>query len=560
MKRARMLLRVSSNQQLEADGDLSIQRQLVTEYILKQSGWTLDEKEYFEGSNSGYRNTVEARDVLQEALQDAKKKEYDILVAYKDDRIGRRMWEIGAYIMKLKSYNVDIYTVKDGCISPGSDDVMGQMMLALRYGNAQKSSSDTGMRVKDTAQKMVQKGKFMGGKAPYGYTLELSGEISKHGRALHHLVVDLRQAEIIRYIYELSLNKQYGSFKIAKILNNHEKYKEMAPADTWKSGTINSILTNPIYAGYAAYKRRERVNGKYCRLDRAEWIIASHQDQELVIIDEETWNKVQEGRKQRSNKYGRYPEKKDATVMKQNRGTLALLDVMYCGYCGGKMTNGTRYNYWTIKKTGERRMKKISAYKCQNACQGIPHNNKQRYKAEEMEPVVFGLVGNIIEYLQRNEDIFMQMKEQQNRERKIKQRELEKKIHALQVIQKKINVMEGNIPDAMTEESPLSLDELMQIIKTYKEQKEKQKKNIEQMEAALQKEENSLYRWKEIKEKIPTWSSLFFHADTATKRVLVNTLIERIEIKNGEIHIRFKIHLEHFLLETGIPDDFGVPE
>ena len=29
MKRVRMLLRVSSNQQLEADGDLSVQRQLV---------------------------------------------------------------------------------------------------------------------------------------------------------------------------------------------------------------------------------------------------------------------------------------------------------------------------------------------------------------------------------------------------------------------------------------------------------------------------------------------------------------------------------------------------
>lgn len=53
---------------------------------------------------------------------------------------------------------------------------MGQMMLALRYGNAQKSSSDTGMRVKDTAQKLVKKGKFMGGKAPYGYKLELSGK------------------------------------------------------------------------------------------------------------------------------------------------------------------------------------------------------------------------------------------------------------------------------------------------------------------------------------------------------------------------------------------------
>ena len=166
MKRVRMLLRVSSNQQLEADGDLSVQRQLVKDYIFSQSDWQLDEKEYFEGSNSGYKNAVADRNILQEALQDAKAKEYDILVVYKDDRIGRRMWEIGAYVMSLKSFGVDIYTVKDGCISPESDDIMGQMMLALRYGNAQKSSSDTGMRVKDTAQKLVQKGKFMGGKAP----------------------------------------------------------------------------------------------------------------------------------------------------------------------------------------------------------------------------------------------------------------------------------------------------------------------------------------------------------------------------------------------------------
>ena len=47
----------------------------------------------------------------------------------------------------------------------GEYDIMGQMMLALRYGNAQKSSVDTGMRVEDTAQKLVQQGKFMGGKA-----------------------------------------------------------------------------------------------------------------------------------------------------------------------------------------------------------------------------------------------------------------------------------------------------------------------------------------------------------------------------------------------------------
>ena len=139
MKKVRMLLRVSSNQQLEADGDLSVQRELVKDYVKENNDWVLDSKEYFEGSNSGYKNSVADRNVLQEALQDAQAKEYDILVAYKDDRIGRRMWEIGAYVMTLKNSGVDIYTVKDGCISPETNDMMGQMMLALEIWKCSKT-------------------------------------------------------------------------------------------------------------------------------------------------------------------------------------------------------------------------------------------------------------------------------------------------------------------------------------------------------------------------------------------------------------------------------------
>ena len=132
-KRVRILLRVSSHQQLDADGDLSIQRQIILDEVKKHPDWMLDTKEYFEGSNSGYKNSVADRDVLQDAYKDAQNHEYDILVVYKDDRLGRRMWEIGGYIMSLKGLGVDIYTVKDGCISPETDDIMGQMMLALRY-------------------------------------------------------------------------------------------------------------------------------------------------------------------------------------------------------------------------------------------------------------------------------------------------------------------------------------------------------------------------------------------------------------------------------------------
>ena len=560
MKRVRMLLRVSSNQQLEADGDLSVQRQLVKDYISNQSDWQLDEKEYFEGSNSGYKNAVADRDVLQEALQDAKAKEYDILVVYKDDRIGRRMWEIGAYVMSLKSFGVDIYTVKDGCISPESDDIMGQMMLALRYGNAQKSSSDTGMRVKDTAQKLVQKGKFMGGKAPYGYKLELSGEVSKHGRALHHLVVVPEQAEVVKYIYELSLHKEFGATKIARLLNEHEIYKNRAPRDIWKSGTITSILTNPIYAGYTAYKRRERIDGKYHKLESKDWIFAEKPDTEISIIDENMWNRVQDTRKQRADKYIKTLGNQNVTVIRRNSGMLALIDVLHCGYCGRKMTNGSKYNYWTIKDTGERRTSKIAIYKCQNAWIGVPHDKTMQYRADQIEPVVFEAIAEYIGKLQENEDVFTQIEENQNHQKMVKQSELDKEQSELENIQSKIAVMESNIPNAMTGEYPLSLEELAGIIRKHRELEKKQKKLVEAKKAELDAMKVSMDDWENIRTKIPTWQDVFWNADTSTKRVLVNKLIERIDITKTNINIRFKINLNDFFTLPRITDYHDVPE
>ena len=560
MKRVRMLLRVSSNQQLEADGDLSVQRQLVKDYISNQSDWQLDEKEYFEGSNSGYKNAVADRDVLQEALQDAKAKEYDILVVYKDDRIGRRMWEIGAYVMSLKSFGVDIYTVKDGCISPESDDIMGQMMLALRYGNAQKSSSDTGMRVKDTAQKLVQKGKFMGGKAPYGYKLELSGEVSKHGRALHHLVVVPEQAEVVKYIYELSLHKEYGATKITKILSEHEVYKNRAPRDIWKSGTITSILTNPIYAGYTAYKRRERIDGKYHKLDSKDWVFAEKPDLEIAIIDEDMWNRAQDTRKQRADKYIKSLENQNVTIIRRNSGMLALIDVLHCGYCGRKMTNGSKYNYWTIKDTGERRTSKIAIYKCPNAWNGIPHDKTKQYRADQIEPMVFEALAEYIGKIQENEDVFTQIEENQNQQKVVKQSELDKDQSELENIQNKIAVMESNIPNAMTGDYPLSLEELAGIIRKHKELEKKHKRIVEEKKAELDAMKVSMDDWENIRTKIPTWQDVFWNADTTTKRVLVNKLIERIDITKDNINIRFKINMNDFFTLPRITDYHDVSE
>ncbi len=551
MKKVRILLRVSSNQQLDADGDLNVQRDIDKEYIAKHDDWILDEKEYFEGGISGYKNSVKDRDVLQEALKDAMNKEYDILVVYKDDRIGRRMWEIGAYVMQLKSYGVDVYTTKDDCISPENDDIMGQMMLALRYGNAQKSSSDTGQRVKDTASKLVKQGKFMGGKAPYGYQLILSGEISKHGRALHKLAIIPEQADVVKHIYDLSFNKEFGSSKIAKILNEDKKYKELAPNDFWKSGTITSILTNPIYCGITAYKRREKTDGKYHKIGSDDWIYANEVNEEIVIIEIDLWNKVQKKRTSRTVRYKDTLESKGVKVITRSDGMLPLVDVAYCGYCGGKLTNGSRYSYWTIKDTGEKRASKTPIYKCQNAWSGIPHDKTRQFSGDKFENIVFKYIADYISSLQNDSSILQQILDNNKKEKKIVKDRIDKINIEIKKNIKDIETMKLHIPEAITGEYPLSIEMLADTIKKFEKKLKEKEKELKELSIQYDNMEINSKDWDSLCKMIPTWKDVFYNADKRTKRILINKIVDKVYFTNEEIKIQFKINLEFANITSG---------
>ena len=146
-KTARILLRANSTYQSEMDESLSIQRELIIEEVKKHQNWILDSKEYIVGNNVGDKDSVTDINVLQAALRDAENREYDILVSDKDDRLGRRMLEIPMNIMSLKQLGVDVYTVKDGLLTPDLGDITGMLMLSMRYAMAEKSSSDTEMHI-----------------------------------------------------------------------------------------------------------------------------------------------------------------------------------------------------------------------------------------------------------------------------------------------------------------------------------------------------------------------------------------------------------------------------
>ena len=90
------------------------------------------------------------------------------------------------------------------------------------------------------------------------------------------------------------------------------------------------------------------------------------------------------------------------------------------------MTNGSRYNYWKIKGTGEKRSGKTGLYKCQGAWEGAVHPDRSFYRADKIEPIVFRAISEYIGQQQEKEDIFEEIESHQQREKKAARIELEK--------------------------------------------------------------------------------------------------------------------------------------
>ena len=145
------------------------------------------------------------------------------------------------------------------------------------------------------------------------------------------LVIDEQKAEIVRRIFQLSLDGN-GVSKIAEILNNEgikTSYNEMEGTYrvvnkytgeieirnktdvTWKGGTINKIITNPIYKG-----QRKWGNETY---------------PVPPILDEWYWQKVNDNFKNNSNTKGKPVEH-----------SYLLKGLLRCGKCGSNYYGRTR--------------------------------------------------------------------------------------------------------------------------------------------------------------------------------------------------------------------------
>lgn len=505
MKRVNCLLRVSSRQQLRGD-DIPVQRSECRNYIDSHEDWYF-QKEYVEKAVSGFKTALKDRDILQEILADAKSESFDVLLVYMSDRIGRKEDESPFFVTTLNKLGIEVWSVKEGQIK--TQEHIDKLLNYIRFWQAEGESRKTGARVKDAQETFVRAGKFVGGYAPFGYRLEYSGAISNHGRALKKLVVNEEQIPIIEKIYDYAVRFQYGDLKIAKALNEE---KIPAPKDIWKAGTIARILQNPVYMGYLAYNRRKRneKNGRLERIPMEQWILSNLPNPELVIVPETIWWQAQKlrearrpnrqaGRERRPNRQiGAETEIETETAIPRITvtGQLALLGLVYCGSCGGRLTNGSKYNYWTTR-AGEKRKSYVGRYRCLNQAIGsLQCSGKSGYAAKELEMVVTEVVirclchfpaVDVTEKVQeaRREKLQQQRKEQERRRREKQRLQKEK-----QELERDREVLQKEIPAALRGESSFSPEQLALLLA----QKEEQIRNIEQVIEAVEEEKEEVVR------------------------------------------------------------------
>ena len=87
----------------------------------------------------------------------------------------------------ILAMGIEVWTIKDGQLK--TEEHTDKLLNYIRFWQNEGESKKTGMRVRDNQIELVKSGKFVGGKAPFGYRLIPSGMVSNHGRLLKKLEI-----------------------------------------------------------------------------------------------------------------------------------------------------------------------------------------------------------------------------------------------------------------------------------------------------------------------------------------------------------------------------------
>ena len=147
------------------------------------------EEEFYEKGISGFKSPTADRRALQQIKKDAKQREFDILLVFMFDRLGRRDSETPFFVDDLSMLGIEIWSAREGQQRFGSH--ADKLINYIRYWQASGESLKISERTKTQMQQLTSEGLFCGGHPPYGYQLIKTGRVNPMGHDVHDLQSNL---------------------------------------------------------------------------------------------------------------------------------------------------------------------------------------------------------------------------------------------------------------------------------------------------------------------------------------------------------------------------------
>lgn len=520
MKRAKCLYRVSTKKQYDKNKDDIPMQKIACHKFASEKGWSIVHEVYEKGI-SGFKVSAEKRDAIQDLKESALRKEFDVLLVYMFDRLGRIDSETPFVVQWFVEHGIEVWSTQEG--QQKLDDQADKLINYIRYWQANGESKKTSMRLKTIMSQMTTEGIYRGGPTPFGYKAVHNGRLNKKGQPVHDLQIDIEEANIVKEIFNKTINDGYGSFRLAEYVNNLG-VRTHAGAK-FQCNTINRILKNKMYCGYYI-----TANAMSQKLDN------------LVIIDENDFNAAQHILGQRSKKND---EKRHIAMT--TKGKSLLSGNIFCGHCGGSLVYSERTENYH-RKDGTIGASTYLRYICYhktrrlNDCEG-----QSIYMAHKVDNMVLEVVKSYLERIKvtPKDRALEKYYETQIAENKQLCNDLKKK---LQNLEHKLNELAVEVAKTVTGESLFTADVLSMSINAVKDEKVKTEEKIKVCEKELKSKDEVLKSLDYHYDKFVSWADEFENMTLEQRKMVICQLIKSIKVYKGyRLEIEFNISYNQFL-------------
>lgn len=525
------LYRVSTGKQVdynaENQADIPMQRKACREFA-KRNGWVIV-LEMQEAGVSGFKVSANDRDVLQEIRERAENKEFDILLVFMFDRIGRRAEETPFVVEWFIQNGIRIWSVNEG--EQRIDTHADRLMNYIRFWQADGESRKTSVRTKAALSQMVQEGRFRGGVAPYGYDLVPSGVLNKKKREVMKLKINESEAKVIRMIFHFSVENGYGRCKIGNLLTSMGIYTREGKA--WHEATVGHILHNELYMGILkSGSTRSEVFP------------------EFQIISPEYFEMAQKLMAERIN------ERKETRTMPLNTTGQSLLSGnVFCGHCGGRLTlttNGTVRTH----ADGTVEQRKRVRYVCYNKTRHrLDCDGQTGYTMHILDGIIVDVLHMIFDKMAEVTENEIVCRAHDHATLDLKDR-LTRAKEDFTKASKEYDSLKGEVVKAVQGKSAFPMDILSELVESAKKEMLASSERLNALTAEMETDEKRVSKIKSDYKNLIRWSEIFDNSDMATKKMIAGYIIHRVYVYSGyRLHIEFNMNIEQFLGGLDIPAD-----